>query len=193
MKNNKIKRKTVWMILSAITILVLAASVLVGCSYFNKDEPIEDQLPEDILSEIKGMETQLQGSLQDVLDVAMSGDAEPNELLSETEYRNGFKVLSHSETETGVLVTFLVHAPDLYTVVKEIDENNVFENDDELRIALIDAVKKAPIVEQEVTIEFALVDGEYIPMLNYEFFDAYFGGIFKLLNESLGDMEEMAE
>ena len=37
------------------------------------------------------------------------------------------------------------------------------------------------------------MDGEYVPMLNYEFFDAYFGGIFKLLNDSYGDINEEEE
>ena len=191
MENNT-ARKTHWLILATITILVVTTFVLVGCSFFNKDEPIEDQLPEDIVSEIEDIETQVQGSLQDVLNAAMSGDAESNELLSETEYRNGFKVLSYSETETGVLVTLLVYSPDLYTVAKEIDENYVFETEEELEAAVIEAVGKAEIIEQEIEVEFIKAGDGYEPVLTMEFFDAYFGGAFKLLDDALAEMNEEA-
>lgn len=182
MEKQKFKRKTACVIVAAVTTLVVAAFVLVGCSLFNKDEPIEEQIPD--------IETQVQKSLKDVFDSVISGDTEPNELLAETEYRNGFEVLSYSETETGVLVRFRVYSPDLYTVAKEIDENIVFDTEEELRAAVIDAVSKAEIIEQEIEVEFIKTDEGYEPVLTMEFFDAYYGGILKLLDDALAKMKE---
>lgn len=159
------------------TVVVFATAVLVGCTWFNKDEPID---------------VQVQNALNDVLNDAMSEDEEPDELLAETESRSGYEVLSYTETETGVLVTFLVHAPDLYTVAKEIDENYEFETEEELKAAVIDAVGKAQIVEQEITMEFRKTDDGYEPILTMEFIDAYYGGVLKLLDEALGNMDEEA-
>ena len=161
----------------AFALMLVCVLALVSCGFKGCDK--EEQI-----------EVQVQNALDDVLNDAMPENEEPDELLVETESRSGYEVLSYTETETGVLVTFLVHAPDLYTVVKEIDENYEFETEEELKAALIEAVSQAQIIEQEITVEFALVDGEYVPMLSFEFFDAYYGGIFKLLNESLGDMDE---
>ena len=182
-------------IIKFLTLLFIVAGMLfalVGCSFFNKDEPVEDQLPEDIVSDIEDIQTELQGSLQDVLNSAMSGDTEPNELLSETEYRNGFEVLSHSETETGVLVTFRVYSPDLYTVAKELDENYKFETEDELRVAVLNAIAEAEIIEKEVTIEFAETDKGYAPVLTMDFIDAYYGGVIRLFEESFVDVNKEA-
>ena len=171
--------KKVWIAIAIIGII--AAIAIVGALCIKEwlantnERPVEEQAKE---------------ALESVMGSAVLADEEPDELLVATESRSGYEVLSYSETDTGVLVTFLVYAPDLYTVVKDIDENHAFETDEELRQALIDATKEAPLVEREVTLEFSLVDGEYIPLLNFEFFDAYYGGIFKLLNESRGDVNE---
>ena len=162
---------------SVLALMLICVLAFVSCSFkgCNQDEPIE--IPLDQV-------------LQAVLNDTISDDAETDELLKATDSKSGFELISYIETETGVLVTFLVHAPDLYTVIKEIDENFVFETEEELKNALIEAIGKAQIVEREITVEFSLVDGEYVPMLSYEFFDAYYGGVFQLLNESFGDVNE---
>ena len=174
--------KKVWIAIAIIGII--AAIALIGAPY------IKDWLANTNAKDEKTVEEQAKEALESVMNSTDLADEEPDELLVATESRSGYEVLSYSETDTGALVTFLVYAPDLYTVVKDIDENHSFETDEELRNALINATKEAPLVEREVTLEFSLVDGEYIPLLNFEFFDAYYGGIFKLLNESRGDMNE---
>lgn len=170
--------------LIAIAIIGVVVGIIIATphirDWWNSENPKDE----------KPVEEQAKEALQSVIDSSDLVEEEADELLIATESRSGYDVLSYTETDTGALVTFLVYAPDLYTVVKDIDENHTFETDEELRQALIDATKEAPIVEREVTLEFSLVDGEYIPLLNFEFFDAYYGGIFKLLNESRGDMNE---
>ena len=155
-------------------LFICTCGVIGGYVWFNKDEPAEAKV-----------EVQVQNALQNVLDAAISADENPDALLTESESRSGFEVLSCTETNTGAIVTFLVHAPDLYTVAKNIDENYTFETEEELRAALIDAVNKAQVVNKEVTIEFEKTDDGYEPILSIEFIDAYYGGILKLYNEKL--------
>ena len=186
MKNRKTTSKTVrtkikiaLVTLIVFTVLIVEAVTMVGCSCSGNNEPID---------------VQVQNALQDVLNVAMSEDEEPDELLVETESRSGYEVLSYTETESGVIVTFLVHAPDLYTVAKEIDENYEFETEEERQSAVIDAVGRAEIIEQEVTLTFVKTDKGYEPILTEEFFDAYYGGILKLFSEAIDKMtQEVAE
>ena len=182
MENSKRIGLIIFCIIAVLAIVVVA--VIVGAPYikewwanFNaKDEkPVEEQAKE---------------ALESVMDSAILADEEPDELLVATESRSGYEVLSYSETDTGVIVTFLVHAPDLYTVTKDIDENYTFEAEEELKNALIDAIGKAEIVEQEVTIEFEKTDDGYEPILSIEFIDAYYGGILKLYNEKLTEKNQ---
>lgn len=185
MEKQKFKRKTACVIVAAVTTLVVAAFVLVGCSLFNKDEPIEEQIPD--------IETQVYGALNDALNEAMSDDESSDELLTGTDNRNGFEVISYRETETGVVATLRVYAPDLCTVVEEIDENYVFETEEELRKVLIEAIEKADIVEQEVTIEFEKTEFGYEPIITIELIDAYYGGILKFYNETITNMQKEDE
>ena len=171
----KMNKKTILALIASAFLLIVLTVILVSCNWFNKETPID---------------VQVHNALQEVLDVAMSGDEEPEGLLVESEARSGFKVLSCTETDAGVIVTFLVHAPDLYTVAKDIDENYTFETEEELKSALIDAIGKAQIVEQEVTIEFEKTDDGYEPILSIEFIDAYYGGILKLYNEKLTEKNQ---
>lgn len=157
------------------TVVVLVTVVCICCIWLKKEEPID---------------VQVQNALNDVLNDAMPEDEEPDEILAETESRSGYEVLSYTETEIGVLVTFLVYAPDLYTVAKEIDENYEFETEEELKAAVIDAIGKAQLIEQEMTIEFIKTDDGYEPILTMEFIDAYYGGVLKLLDEALDKMNE---
>ena len=164
--------KQIALILILIGVITLGSCSFKGC---DKEEPID---------------VQVEKALQEVLDVAMSEEGEPDELLVVTESRSGYEVLSYSETETGVLVTFLVYAPDLYTVTKQIDENYVFETDEELKKAVVEAVETAQIVEKEVTIEFRKTENGYEPILTMELIDAYYGGVIKLLDEALSKLDE---
>lgn len=156
--------------------MIVGVLVFVSCGFkgCDKDEPFD---------------IQIEKVLDNVMKEVMSEDAEPDELLVATESRSGYEVLSCTKTDIGVSVTLLVYAPDLYTVAKEIDENYVFETKEELRATLIEAIGKAPIVEQEITIEFEETEDGYIPLLTEEFFDAYYGGILKLLAEMMVEQE----
>ena len=124
MKNRKTTSKTVrtkikiaLVTLIVFTVLIIEAVTMVGCSCSGNNEPID---------------VQVQNALQEVLNVAISGEEDTEELLSEIESRNGFEVLSCEKTDIGVSVTIKVYSPDLYTVAKEIDENYTFETKEEL-------------------------------------------------------------
>lgn len=169
-KSVLIKRMVLALML--VSILALVSCGFKGC---NKDEPLDIQAVEQVLEEV-------------MYEIALE-DSEPNEVLIATESRCGFEVVSYSSTESGVIVTFLVYAPDLYTVAKEIDENYVFETKEELIVVLVEAIGKASIVEQEITIEFEKTEDGYVPLLTEEFFDAYYGGVLKLLNELMLEQE----
>lgn len=160
----------------ALALVLIGVLALVSCGFkgCDQEEPID---------------VQAQNVLQNVMNDVMLEDGEPNEILVATESRCGFEVLSYTKTDTGALVTLLVYAPDLYAVAKEIDENYVFETEEELKNALIEAIGKAQIVEQEVTIEFEKTEDGYIPLLTEEFFDAYYGGVLTLLDEMMAEKE----
>ena len=173
----KINKRTALMLSIVTSLLIVVTIILAGCKWLKKDEPIEDQLRE---------------TLQAVLVDAMSENEESSELLTETESRSGYEIISHSETESGATVTVRVYSPDLYSVAKELDENCVFDTEEELQNAVIEAIGKADIVEQEVTIEYIKTENGYEPILTIEFFDAYYGGVIKLLDEALSKMNEEA-
>lgn len=181
MKNNKVKpkanKKTVSIALITIVALAIATAILVSCTGFNKNEPLD---------------VQVENALEAVLDMVVSLEENPDDLLTVTASRCEFEVLSCDDTEIGASVTILVKAPDLYTVAKEIDANQVFETDEELQNAVVEAITTAQIVEQEIMIEFRETENGYEPMLTMEFLDAYFGGVFKLLDEVLANMNEEA-
>ena len=174
-KVKDMKKKIIKQIVVAL--MLVGVIVLVSCGFKGCDteEPVD---------------VQVYKALDDVVSSAIESDENPDQLLTATESRNGYEVLSYTETETGVLVTFLVYAPDLYTVAKEIDENYQFETEEELKSAVIDAVGKAQIVEQEITMEFRKTDDGYEPILTMEFIDAYYGGVIKLLDEALSKLDE---
>ena len=174
----KLPQKTFFVLIAMAIVLIATIAIFIGCTNFSADEPIE---------------VQLEKALQTVLDVAMSGEENTETFLFESESRTSFEVLSYAETDNGVLVTCLVHAPDLYTIVKEIDENYTFETDAELNDALVTAIGNAQIIDREVTIEFKKNDDGYEPLLNIEFIDAYYGGILKLYNETLTKQQTEVE
>ena len=91
-----------------------------------------------------------------------------------------------------MLVTFVVHASDLYTLAKELDETNEYATEEELRSAIVEAIGKAELVEREVALEFRATENGYEPILTMEFFDAYYGGVLKLLDEMLSNKNEEA-
>lgn len=168
----KMNKKTIIAMVASAILLISVTVILVSCDWFNTEEPID---------------VQVEKALQEVLNVAMSGDENSDGLLTETESRNGFEVLSCEKTDIGVSVTIKVYSPDLYTVAKEIDENYTFETKEELKVVLVEAINKAQIVEQVVTIEFEKTEDGYRPLLTEEFFDAYYGGVLKLLSEMMAE------
>ena len=170
----KMNKKTIIALIASAFLLITTTIILVSCDWFNTEEPIE---------------VQVEKALQEVLDVAMSGDENSDGLLTETESRNGFEVLSCEKTDIGVSVTIKVYSPDLYTVAKEIDANYTFETKEELKVVLVEAINKAQIVEQVVTIEFEKTEDGYMPLLTEEFFNAYYGGVLKLLSEMMAEQE----
>lgn len=172
LKKNK---KTILALIISAILLISVTVILVSRSWFNTEEPLD---------------TQVQKALQYMLEDAMSVGDESDELLTKTEERSGYKVISCTETETGVVATFLVYAPDLYTVAKDIDENYTFDTEEELQNAVVEAIGKAEIVEQKITIEFVKADNGYEPLLTMEFIDAYYGGILKLYNEKITEKNQ---
>ena len=81
----------------------------------------------------------------------------------------------------------------MYTVAKNIDENLEFEKNHELRKAVIEAIAQAELVEREITVECRKTENGYEPVMSMEFFDAYYGGVLKLLNERLTNPQEKEE
>lgn len=197
MKNRKI-------IIIIIAALVIVAAIVVGSILLLQGKPNdEDQLKgtdpkvtDDSTNPISNqpIKVQAQNSLQTILDASVEEDEEPDELLTQAESRSGFEVLSCEETETGAVATIRVYAPNLYAIAKELDENNTFDSEEELRQAVIEAVGKAEIVEQEIPLQYVMTENGLEPVLSMEFIDAYYGGIFKLLAETLNKKnDEVAE
>ena len=175
--------------------MVIVAAIVVGSILLLQGKPNDEGQIEDTDPKVtdgatnpidnQPIELQAQNSLQTILDASVAKDEEPDELLTQAESRSGFEVLSCEETETGAVATIRVYAPNLYAIAKELDENNEFDNEEELRQAVIEAVGKAEIVEQEIPLEYVMTENGLQPVLSMEFFDAYYGGIFKLLAEAL--------
>ena len=170
----KMNKKTILALISSAFLLIAATVILVSCDWFNTEEPID---------------VQVHNALQEVLNVALSGDENTDGFLTETESRNGFEVLSCEETDIGVSVTVKVYSPDLYAVAKEIDEHYIFETEEELQNAIIEGIGKAQIIEQEITMEFIKTEAGYEPVITMEFIDAYYGGVIKLIDDALSKME----
>ncbi|MBE6699325.1 MAG: hypothetical protein E7584_03675 [Ruminococcaceae bacterium] len=176
--------KKVWIAIAIIGII--AAIALIGAPY------IKDWLANTNAKDEKPIEEQAKEALQSVIDEAVFADENPNEVLSQTEERNGFEILSFSETETGGVARVRIYAPDLYTMAKELDEKNEYVTEEELKNAIVDAIDKAELVEREVILEFQATENGYEPILTMEFFDAYYGGVLKLLDEALSKNNEEA-
>lgn len=160
---------TKWIVIIA-SVCILITAVIIGLLYFNK--PSIDA-------------TKAQEQLQEILETVKSQDSATPEFLQEAEKRSGFEALSCVENKDSATVTFQVYGPDLYSVIKELDENSTFDNDNEIDKAVAEAIKNAPIVETVVEITFVLQDNEYVPVITTDFWDAYYGGIIRLLNEKL--------
>ena len=191
MKNSKI--------IIVIAALVIIAAVVIGSILLIKGKPNTDDATETTTStdstppnaeNDQTLKGQAQRAIQELLDFSAEDDKEQDELLTEAESRSGFEVLSCEETETGAVATVRVYAPDLYAVAKELDENNQFDNEEEMRKAVIEAVAKAEIIEQEVLLEYVMTENGLEPVLSMEFIDAYYGGIFKLLAETFNKKNE---
>ena len=166
----------------ATAVLVVAVSVLLICLLRRGNE--QDNSQE---GEVSAREA-IQSAIQAKLDFAQGDDeAVQDKIFVQIESKNGFEVVSFTEEEAGGVATLRVYAPNLYEVARSIDEGNQYSNDEELENAIIEAISNAEIVEKELTVEFKATDDGYEPILTMEFVDAYYGGIFKLLNERLAE------
>ena len=189
-------------VLISIIAIIIVAAVVGGILLFQGKLNGEDQVDSTDPSVTDGatdsidnqpIEVKAQHALQTILNASTAEGEEPDELLTQAESRGGFEVVSCTETETGAVATIRVYAPNLYAVAKEIDENNQFESEEELRQAVIEAVGKAEIVEQEIPLEYVMTENGLEPVLSMEFIDAYYGGIFKLLEDALKTTDKETE
>ena len=189
-------------VLISIIAIIIVAAVVGGILLFQGKLNGEDQVDSTDPSVTDGatdsidnqpIEVKAQHALQTILNASTAEGEEPDELLTQAESRSGFEVVSCTETETGAVATIRVYAPNLYAVAKEIDENNQFESEEELRQAVIEAVGKAEIVEQEIPLEYVMTENGLEPVLSMEFIDAYYGGIFKLLEDALKTTDKETE
>ncbi len=174
-------------VLITIAVLAIVVALVLVCAPYVKDWWSNINAKDE-----KPVEEQAREALQSVIDEAVLADEEPNEVLSQTEERNGFEILSFNETETGGVATVRIYAPDLYTLAKELDENNEYATEEEIKNAIVNAIGKAELVEREVTLEFRATEDGYEPILTLEFIDGYYGGALKLLDEALSKNNEEA-
>ena len=127
-----------------------------------------------------------------VLDVNTEGIETPAFLYA-IESRNGYEILSFEKTQNGAVATMRVFAPDVYSVAKDLDSSNTYTNADTLMNELDNALRTAPLVEEQVVVEYILTEEGYAPVLTVEFLDAYYGGIYQLRNEMVADAVAEAE
>jgi hypothetical protein len=98
------------------------------------------------------------------------------------------EVLSFEQkTKEYVEAKVQVTAPDLYGVIKKLDEEE-FSSEAEIDEALTEGIKSAERITKDLNVNFYYKD-EWTPSLTEEFMDACYGGIITLRREYYEDMK----
>ena len=164
-----------------LILLFCACLLLCGCK--KKDTPQD----EDVLD----LET-----LQQIMDDTMAeaqkeADGTP-EYLQEMDRRTTVEVLEFEEAEDDyVIAQVLVSAPDLYNVVKDLEDEK-FTSEEEVDEALTEGVRDADLIETQLEIEFYLEEDVWTPVLTEEFADACYGGLMTYRQEYYDQLEGVA-
>ena len=128
-------------------------------------------------------------SLNQVLEfpkTVIPGEETP-QILTLIEDRNGYALLSFEIEGDIAIGTFKVYCPDVYSVAKKIDSTMTNATKSELNAEILKELTNAQIIEKEISLEFEIIDGEYHPLLTTDFLDAYYGGVYQLREEILGE------
>ena len=162
-------------------LLLCACLLLCGCK--KKDTPQD----EDVLD----LET-LQQIMDDTMAEAQKEAHGTPEYLQEMDRRTTVEVLEFEEAEDDyVIAQVLVSAPDLYNVVKDLEDEK-FTSEEEVDEALTEGVRDADLIETQLEIEFYLEEDVWTPVLTEEFADACYGGLMTYRQEYYDQLEGVA-
>lgn len=106
-------------------------------------------------------------------------------MITFIEDRNGYELISVNRGWNSFAAKFKVFAPDVYSAVKKIEENEKKLTTDNVEEYVLRELEKAQIVETEVTLVCEKKGGKWTPILTSDFVDAYYGGTYRLQQEYL--------
>ena len=160
-------------------LLICALALLCGCQK-NTEEPVETAPPLSV------------ATAQQALDTAMASATEEGEevpaYLKELDKRTSWTVLSAEDGDGIGQATVKVSAPDLYGVIKSL-EQEVFPDTQAMDSAVTEALRTAPLREQELVVEFQLDGIRWEALLSEEFADACYGGLLTYRTELYASLE----
>ena len=165
--------------------ILMAMLLLTGCSSGQADETDPKK---DGVSAIGAKEAEeiLGNRLQ---AAQLSEDEQAPAYVTMTEEKSSYEITSFVENGDLADALLLVRAPDLYSLLKEIEAREGL-TDEEKMAALEQELPNAGMLETEVAMQFQLVNGQWQPILTSEFMDAYYGGILRLRAEIYESMME---
>ncbi len=135
-------------------------------------------------------------AIHDVLEMEYYGGEDSEEIpeyLSSMKEKSGYEVVNVEKKDGIYTATVTVYAPNLYEIVKKMDDSHG-QNPlgEEMDKAITKEVKKADVVTQDMQIVLVEKNGEYEVFMEEEFVNAYYGGILQLRKEYIKTLwEEM--
>lgn len=115
------------------------------------------------------------------------GEEETPGYLEDVEELRTYEILDATREENVIYATVFVKAPDLYTIVKNLQIEGELTAE-KINAALIEALQDAVLVEKEVELIYQEVNGVWKAILTEEFVDAYTGGLLRVRDEYYNDI-----
>ncbi len=169
-------------ILLGVAALLLVIGIIVTVLFCAKS----DQTTDGVIDTVEEAEA----ILIPVISETFAGSTLPGEelpaFLTKLESLQTFQVLSlEPEKEEVVVVTLSIGAPDLTQVIEAVDKQGQLSQD-EMNSAIEEAIKKAPLRKEEVTVTFYKLEDAWYPQITDTFFNACYGGVLEIYEDLLG-------
>lgn len=113
-------------------------------------------------------------------------EGEP-ELLAKIEQKNDFEINGLTKESSSYVAQVMVYSPDLYSIAKTLDLNNVWRSTEDVQKALESALDTAQPIQVQTSVIFDKTDKGYEPVLTTDFLDAYYGGVIQLYQDMLNE------
>lgn len=177
----KKKKKVIWIVSIVAFLLCIGLTILiVSLTKQGQQENIRTILAESLSDTLRAAEE------------TVDGESTPAFIIR-LESMSSYEILNITMAEDNITTTLKVSSPDLYGIVKKLEESRQTVSREEAFELVDSLLSNSTITEKKVPLSFEMIDGRYVPILTSEFLDAYYGGVFRLQQELILNQKQENE